>query len=45
MFRPLALVALLTFATGCALISPSHPDLAYYPAARDPGAASSTAWW
>ncbi|PYN34383.1 MAG: hypothetical protein DME01_15295 [Candidatus Rokuibacteriota bacterium] len=39
MFRPLALVALLTFATGCALISPSHPDLAYYPAARDPGAA------
>ena len=39
MLRSLALVVLLTFATGCALIPPSHPDLAYYPAPRDPGAA------
>jgi len=39
MLRSLALVALLTFATGCALIPPSHPDLAYYPSSRDPGAA------
>lgn len=39
MFRSLALVAALTAATGCALIPPSHPDLAYYPAPRDPAAA------
>jgi Zn-dependent protease with chaperone function len=39
MLRSLALVALLTFATGCALIPPSHPDLAYYPSSGDPGAA------
>lgn len=37
MLRSLALAALLTFATGCALIPPSHPDLAYYPSPRDPG--------
>jgi len=36
MLRSLALVAALTAATGCALIPPSHPDLAYYPAPRDP---------
>jgi Zn-dependent protease with chaperone function len=39
MLRSLALVAVLTFATGCALIPPSHPELAYYPSPRDPGAA------
>lgn len=38
MLRSLALVALLTLATGCALIPPSHPDLAYYPSPRDPAA-------
>jgi len=30
---------MLIAATGCALIPPSHPDLAYYPAPRDPAAA------
>jgi len=39
MLRSLALVAVLAAATGCALIPPSHPDLAYYPAPRDPAAA------
>jgi Zn-dependent protease with chaperone function len=38
MLRSLALAAVLTLATGCALIPPSHPDLAYYPSPRDPGA-------
>src|SRR5213593_2100971 len=38
MLRSLALVVLLSLATGCALIPPSHPDLAYYPSPRDPGA-------
>jgi Zn-dependent protease with chaperone function len=38
MLRLLALAALLVLATGCALIPPSHPDLAYYPSPRDPGA-------
>jgi Zn-dependent protease with chaperone function len=38
MLRSLPLAALLVFATGCALIPPSHPDLAYYPSPRDPGA-------
>src|SRR5437879_8137366 len=38
MLRSLALLAGLTlFTTGCALIPPSHPDLAYYPSPRDPG--------
>jgi Zn-dependent protease with chaperone function len=38
MLRPLALLLGLTvLVTGCALIPPSHPDLAYYPLARDPG--------
>ena len=39
MLRSLALVAVLTAATGCALIPPSHPDLAYCPLPRDPAAA------
>ena len=39
MLRPLVLVAVLTLATGCALIPPTHPDLAYYPSLGDPGAA------
>lgn len=39
MLRPLVLVAALTLATGCALIPPTHPDLAYYPSPGDPGAA------
>jgi len=38
MLRSLALVTVLTLATGCALIPPSRPDLAYYPSPRDPGA-------
>src|SRR6266404_1804076 len=38
MLRSLALVTVLTLATGCALIPPSRPDLAYYPSSRDPGA-------
>lgn len=38
MIRSLTLAALLTLATGCALIPPSHPDLAYYPSPRDPAA-------
>jgi len=38
MLRSLALLAVLTLATGCALIPPSRPDLAYYPSPRDPGA-------
>jgi Zn-dependent protease with chaperone function len=38
MLRSLALVAVLTLATGCALIPPSPPDRAYYPSPRDPGA-------
>jgi len=38
MLRSLALVAVLTLATGCALIPPSSPDRAYYPSPRDPGA-------
>ena len=38
MRRSLALlVGLAVLATGCALIPPSHPDLAYYPAPRDSG--------
>jgi Zn-dependent protease with chaperone function len=37
MLRSLALVSVLTLATGCALIPPSRPDLAYYPSPRDPG--------
>jgi Zn-dependent protease with chaperone function len=38
MLRPLALLLGLTvLVTGCALIPPSHPDLAYYPSSRDPG--------
>jgi Zn-dependent protease with chaperone function len=38
MLRSLALLVGLTLvATGCALIPPSHPDLAYYPSPRDPG--------
>lgn len=39
MLRSLVLAAVLTLATGCALIPPSHPDLAYCPSPRDPGAA------
>ena len=38
MLRSLGLAAVLVFATGCALIPPSHPDLAYYPAPGDPAA-------
>ena len=38
MLRSLALVTVLTLATGCALIPPSRPDLAFYPSPRDPGA-------
>ena len=38
MLRSLALVAVLTLTTGCALIPPSHPDRAYYPSAGDPAA-------
>jgi Zn-dependent protease with chaperone function len=38
MLRSLGLVTVLTLATGCALIPPSHPDLAYYPSPRDPAA-------
>jgi Zn-dependent protease with chaperone function len=38
MRRSLALlVGLAVLASGCALIPPSHPDLAYYPAPQDPG--------
>ena len=37
MLRSLALLLALTLTTGCALIPPSHPDLAYYPSPRDPG--------
>src|ERR1700716_2743742 len=38
MVRSLALLVGLTLVTtGCALIPPSHPDLAYYPSPRDPG--------
>src|SRR5262245_24947256 len=38
MRRSLALlVGLAVLATGCALIPPSHPDLAYYPAPPAPG--------
>jgi len=37
MLRSLALLVGLTLVTtACALIPPSHPDLAYYPAPRDP---------
>jgi Zn-dependent protease with chaperone function len=38
MLRSLGLAAVLVLATGCALIPPSHPDLAYYPTQSDPGA-------
>jgi Zn-dependent protease with chaperone function len=38
MLRSLALATVLTLATGCALIPPTHPDLAYCPTPRDPGA-------
>jgi len=38
MLRSLALVAVLTLGAGCALIPPTHPDLAYYPSPTDPGA-------
>src|SRR6266849_4950531 len=37
MLRSLSLLLALALATGCALIPPSHPDLAYYPSLRDPG--------
>src|SRR6267142_2450888 len=36
MRRSLALLLVLALASGCALIPPSHPDLAYYPSRRDP---------
>src|SRR5262245_28906757 len=36
MLRSLVLLLVLTLATGCALIPPTHPDLAYYPSPRDP---------
>jgi predicted Zn-dependent protease len=36
MLRSLALLPALTLAAGCALIPPTHPDLAYYPSARNP---------
>jgi Zn-dependent protease with chaperone function len=35
MLRSLGLLLVLALATGCALIPPTHPDLAYYPSARD----------
>ena len=37
MRRSLALLLLLVLTSGCALIPPTHPDLAYYPSPRDPG--------
>ena len=37
MLRSLSLLLALALTTGCALIPPSHPDLAYYPSLRDPG--------
>ncbi len=36
MRRSLALLLVLALTSGCALIPPSHPDLAYYPSRRDP---------
>lgn len=38
MRRSLAVLLLAVLTTGCALIPPTHPDGAYYPSARDPGA-------
>ena len=37
MRRSLAFLLLLVLTSGCALIPPTHPDLAYYPSPRDPG--------
>ena len=37
MRRSLALLLLLVLTSRCALIPPTHPDLAYYPSPRDPG--------
>lgn len=39
MRRSLALLVVLALTGGCALIPPTHPDLAYYPSPRAPGTA------
>lgn len=36
MRRPLALLLLVAFTSGCALLPPTPPDLAYYPSPREP---------
>src|SRR5437879_5852755 len=36
MRRSLALLLLMIFSTGCALIPPTPPDFAYYPSPREP---------
>lgn len=37
MRRALALLVIASFTSGCALVPPPHPELAYYPSPREPG--------